>query len=269
MQRIGYQSKRTVCARDCRSAHAPGKRRWNPKPKCIKICPPAQPSDADNAVGKLQKAVPTSVRGLARFLGVKKELGEYYIKGFKEQMAEIVLFDYVLRERLVHNGAANHGEIKAGPVERALNEGDIAAFELAASPEFNQVLGNFTPARVEAFLNNDESRNKMFDTAVLGMLAPVNALGNQPAGQQPQLGMSQRAQPQQAEPPSILPPDCKLMGETKIPHPHTTRPVASPRGASSSPNSLGEMIAMICLRGKSESFYQVYRGTGKENRFGL
>ena len=125
----------------------------------------------------------------------------------KESMAKVVLLDCVLRERVGNTKPGNEGNVVAGTVEKALNNGTLDYRRLAKSPQFNALVGKLTPARVEAFLMNGESRNGVFDSVVLGMLAPVKAKGmdNQPVSQ-PQIGLNQpqaQSQPPKAAAPSV------------------------------------------------------------------
>ena len=69
-----------------------------------------------------------------------------------------------------------------------MNRG-FSASNLLASPAFKQFIGKLTPARIEAFLNNDESRSPICNEIVLGALAPAktNTMSSQPVQPQQQL----------------------------------------------------------------------------------
>lgn len=163
--------------------------------------PACRPGTAGPAIERLQQEAPDAVDMLARFAGKNIGMKEGYANQARESMAKIVLFDYVLRERLVKG--QNGDTVMAGTVETALNNGFTASY-LAQSAEFREAIGKITPARLEAFLNDDESRNRKFDAVVQNVLAPVkaNVLGNQPV-QQPQVELGQN-QPQ-SEPKPMVP----------------------------------------------------------------
>ena len=158
-----------------------------------------QPSDAGNALERLRTQALASVVQLMKFTARSEKIaeGSSTEKYLKSSMGTIVLFDYVLRERMIYNQGGADGPVKAGPVEQALNQGLIKGSTLIESPEFARLIGKFTPARAGAFLNNDESRNKVFDNAVRSALSPVKdgGVANQPAQPKAQAEM-ERAQPQ-------------------------------------------------------------------------
>ena len=178
-----------------------------PKADLYKDMPKCLPSDAGPAVENLQKMLPAAVEQLVKFIGTKLVIGENTSRFTKESMAKVVLLDCVLRERVGNTKPGNEGNVVAGTVEKALNNGTLDYRKLAKSPQFNALVGKLTPARVEAFLMNGESRTGVFDSVVLGILAPVKAKGmdNQPVPQT-QIGMNQpqaQSQPPKAAAPSV------------------------------------------------------------------
>ena len=122
---------------------------------------------------KLQEKLPGAVREIVNVLGVEKMLGDIHRDNVQENMARLVLFDYILKERAIYNKPEKKGEITAGPVEKAFNEGNLTPSSLARTPGFRQVLGKFTPARLEAFLKGDESRKGLFNIAVMKAATPA------------------------------------------------------------------------------------------------
>ena len=152
-----------------------------------KTMPACKPSDAGPALERLQQGIPAALDQLAKFAGKNFRMGETYAKNAREQMAKVVLFDYVLRERNANGQDGN--TVTAGTVETALNK-RFSASVLAGSPEFVAAIGKVTPARIEAFLNHNEARNQKFDGIVQNALSPVkvNAPVNQVA-QQPKIEM--------------------------------------------------------------------------------
>ena len=164
-----------------------------PKADMYKDMPKCLPSDAGPAVEELQKSLPAAVDQLVKFAGTKLVLGENTNRLTKENMAKVVLLDYVLRERIGNAELGNEGNVVAGTVEKALNNGTLDHKRLAKSPQFNAVIGKLTPARVEAFLMKGESRVGDFDEAVRGILVPVkaNVMGDQAVQAQPTAVMGQ------------------------------------------------------------------------------
>ena len=145
-------------------------------------------SDAGDAMVRLHNNMSGTVDQLIKLPLTNVPIKESTAKNFRTLMANVVLFDYVLRERTANGQTQKDGPITAGTVEKALNNRLISSSALANSPEFKEAIGKVTPARVEAFLKNDESRNKKFDTIVQNLVSPVkaNTMGNQPVQQQPQ-----------------------------------------------------------------------------------
>ena len=152
--------------------------------------PTYQASNAGNAITELQETVRAATRQLAVFAGENRKFSDDTAYGsiLKTHMAKIILFDYVLREREANNGPQNTGPIKAGMVEQAMNHG-FSEKDLLNSPAFKQFIGKLTPARIETFLNNGESRSQICNEIVLGALAPAkaNAMSSQPTQPQQQL----------------------------------------------------------------------------------
>ena len=105
-------------------------------------------------------------------------------------MAQMVLFDCMLRERAALNGP-DADSIQAGPLEKAMSapKGFMnACLTLSHSAAFKNAIGKVTPARIEAFLNGKEAKSSQFNQLVqdtLGMVKPnANVAENQVA--QPQ-----------------------------------------------------------------------------------
>ena len=170
-------------------------------------------SDAGQGLYKLQLEIPDSVTAVIRYTGLKTQIDEFRMNICKKNVAKIVLFDYMLRERQAHSEKID-GNIVAGPVERAYNNKSISAENLIQTPEFKEIFGKFTPARFETFLLNDESRRGVFDKAVQRLLVPVkaNGMANQPAQPQAKVEMNQpQAQPQ-PEPPKPVAPNMGIPG---------------------------------------------------------
>ena len=154
--------------------------------------PPRQPSDAGSAITELQKDVYPAARHLAVYAGENRKIFESSDRMLREQMARVVLFDYVLREREANNDPYNTGEIKAGPVEQAMNKG-FSFGNVFKSKAFQQFVGTLTPARIEAFLTNGESRSQICNNIVLNALNPSKEIGmGNPSTQPLQQGMTQQ-----------------------------------------------------------------------------
>jgi hypothetical protein len=170
------------------------KEELQPKVEQYEKMPKCQPSDAGPAMNQLQNDLPGAVNQVIKFTGMTKKLGANTSAQIKESVARMLLFDYVLRERAANGEVGKEGPVKAGVVEKALNDQLISPSKLARSPEFDKAFGKFTPARAEAFLKGDESRTNAFDAVVLSVLSPVkaNAMANQPA--QPQAKTEMQAQ---------------------------------------------------------------------------
>ena len=132
---------------------------------------------------------------LAKLAGKNFQIGPGYAANIRENMARVVLFDYVLRERAVNQQTGE--TISAGPVEQAMNDG-FTVGKLAKSPLFQDAIGKLTPARIEAFLNNNEARSPKFNEIVQNTLSPakVNVADNQPVQQQ----LQQELAPNKTEP---------------------------------------------------------------------
>ena len=162
--------------------------------KNIASCPA---SDAGNAMVKLHSNVRASLEQLARLPVSNAKLKESHARNFRELMAQVVLFDYVLRERTGNEQPQRDGTVVAGAMEQALNRNIITPTALARSPEFIEAIGKVTPARVEAFLKNGESRNRKFDSVVEKLVSPVkvNVAGNQAIQKQPTAAMKQPEPP--------------------------------------------------------------------------
>ena len=144
--------------------------------------PPCKGSNAGEALGQLQKDVAGSVNMLAARAGANKEMSTSVQNDMRVHMAKLVLFDYVLRERAANNADPTAENLVAGPLEQSLNQSKGATTEainkLAKSDAFKEAIGKVTPARMEAFLNNKESRSKDFDKVVQSALSPAKANAN-------------------------------------------------------------------------------------------
>ena len=160
--------------------------------KNIPVC---KVSDAGDGLAKLQKEVSDVIPTLAAHAARNKPISESFQKAVSEGMAKMVLFNYVLRERMANGQAGENIEnIKAGMAETALKEGaNAVAVKVANTKEFKELIGKVTPARLEAFLKNNEARSKDFDGIVQNVLSPVkvNAVSNQVAPQQPKVELEQ------------------------------------------------------------------------------
>ena len=190
------------------------KEELQPKVEQYERMPKCQPSDAGPAMDQLQKALPGAVNQVIKFTGMTKKLGANTSAQIKESVARMLLFDYVLRERAANGEVGKEGPVKAGVVEKALNDQLISPAKLARSPEFDKAFGKFTPARAEAFLKGDESRTNAFDAVVLSVLSPVKAndMANQPAQPQAQVAMNQAQAQPQPEPPKPVAPNMGIPG---------------------------------------------------------
>ena len=131
--------------------------------------PACKASDAGDIVDKMRSEASYSIDMLARRANQNQAMDSTRQAEMRLMMAKVVLFEYVLRERVAINGP-NAENIVAGPVEKALNESlnarSNAASQLAKSEGFKKLFEKVTPAQIENFVNNKEARKQDFDKFV-------------------------------------------------------------------------------------------------------
>jgi hypothetical protein len=163
--------------------------------------PVCKPSNVGNAAGDFQKLISGDIGTLIKGTGLTTRLGDGNAKHFRTAMARIVLLDYVLRERNGNERNRNSDTITAGLVETAINNKGFRLFTLVNDPKFKEAIGEMTPARIEKFLTENESKKGLFDNVVRGALFPsmVNAPASQPL-QQPTTVINQPVRPSEPKP---------------------------------------------------------------------
>lgn len=148
--------------------------------------PACKPSNAGDALPRMQNELKTLVGRMAMY-GYKNEpIGENTQSTFLETMAKMVLFNYVLKERVANGQTGDN--IEAGPVETSLVKfkyGSTVA-KLKDSAEFKEVIGKITPARIEKFLKDSEAKSKDFEKIVRGALFQTKEIAPAKQADQPQ-----------------------------------------------------------------------------------
>ena len=137
-----------------------------------KTMPPCTNSDIGGALEKARQNIFPNAGIIAMIATRNQPISESYANNARVSIARMVLFNCALRERQVNAGA---DPIVAGPIERQLGS-EKFVYKLAESEEFKKLIGDVTPARLEAFLKNHEEKLQKFDAVVLNALAPEQSV---------------------------------------------------------------------------------------------
>lgn len=158
-----------------------------------KTMPACAHSDIGDALEKARQGMYSNAGMIAMIATRNQPIPESYANNARVSIARMVLFNCALRERQLNAGA---DPIVAGPIERQLGI-EKFVYKLAESEEFKKLIGDVTPARLEAFLKNHEEKMQKFDAVVLNALAPEQSrnLAAQPTQKELEVSQMEAAAP--------------------------------------------------------------------------